>query len=449
VNRYLEGALAPVEEEITAFDLPVTGRIPAHLSGRYVRNGPNPVHLDEPATHVWTNGDGMVHGVRIRDGRAEWYRNRWIRSSAVADHLGEPRRGTLPDGVFDFAPNVHVIGFAGKTIALVEGDLRPYELTDDLDTIGPGDLGLTPQGFSANAHSKYDPATGELHSLAYRYGVEQLQHIVMDGHGTVRRVTTIPAPGNPYMHDFALTDDYVVLYESPVVFSLSALDSGLPFFWDDKRASQVGVMSREGGQVRWFEIGPSMVGHTLNSYQDGETIVVDVIRHPEGFDIVDFGASRPTLDRWIIDLAAGTVRESRFDDRIQDFPRINSLFQGRPYRFGYAAATEIYAPPMTIEDDRPDGSFSNALLKHDLLRGTTEAHEFGRDGTVGEGVFVPAESPTGEDDGYVMAFVHDPRRGAADLVILAAQDFTGKPIARVHLPVRIPLGLHGSWIPDA
>ena len=48
-----------------------------------------------------------------------------------------------------------------------------------------------------------------------------------------------------------------------------------------------------------------------------------------------------------------------------------------------------------------------------------------------------------------MAFVHDPDRGATDLVILGAQDFTGEPVARVHLPVRVPLGFHGSWIPDS
>jgi carotenoid cleavage dioxygenase len=47
-----------------------------------------------------------------------------------------------------------------------------------------------------------------------------------------------------------------------------------------------------------------------------------------------------------------------------------------------------------------------------------------------------------------MAFVHNPERCAADLVILAAQDFTGEPAAAVHLPARIPLGFHGSWIPD-
>ncbi len=103
--------------------------------------------------------------------------------------------------------------------------------------------------------------------------------------------------------------------------------------------------------------------------------------------------------------------------------------------------TELYAAPT-------DEGFSSALLKHDLERGTVEAHEFGRFGAVGEGVFVPAENPAAEDDGSVMAYAHDPERGAADLVLLAAQDFTGEPVARIHLPVRVPLGLHGNWVPD-
>ncbi len=33
-NRFLQGPFAPVQEEITAFDLPVTGTLPAGLNGR-------------------------------------------------------------------------------------------------------------------------------------------------------------------------------------------------------------------------------------------------------------------------------------------------------------------------------------------------------------------------------------------------------------------------------
>ncbi|MEV7543111.1 carotenoid oxygenase family protein [Streptomyces sp. NPDC089915] len=451
-NRYLSGSFAPVTEEVTAHDLPVTGRIPAHLSGRYLRTGPNPLGTQDPASHLWTLGEGMVHGVRIRDGRAEWYRNRWVRSASVADRLGEPRRGAPVDERTDFAPNVQVAGLAGRTYVLIEGGLRPYELSYDLDTIGACDLGATPEGYNANAHSVFDPRTRELHSLAFRYGAEHVQHIVMDDTGTVLRTTTIAAPGGPYMHDFALTEHHVVLYDGPVVFSPAHLSTGVPFVWDRARTARVGVMPRAGGEVRWFEVEPGLAGHTLNAHETAAGVVVDLVRHPEGFDIRDFGASRPTLDRWTVDLAAGRVREERLDDRIQEFPRLNPAFTGRPYRYGYTAVTELYAPRTGPGDPRPDAGFSSALLKHDLVRGTTEVHGFGRHAAVGEGVFVPAgpaaAAPADEDDGYVMAYAHDPERGAADLVILSAQDFTGRPLARIHLPVRVPLGLHGNWVPD-
>ncbi len=449
VNRYLSGSFAPATEEVTALRLPVTGSIPGHLDGRYLRIGPNPLGVEDPAAHLWTLGAGMVHGVRIRDGRAEWYRNRWVRSSPVADRLGEPRRGTPVDPRTDVSPNVQVAGLDGRTFALLEGGIRPYELTYELDTVGPCDLGATSEGYSANAHSVFDPHTRELHALGFLYGSDRVQHIVMDGTGAVLRSTLIHVPGNPYMHDFALTEHHVVLFDGPVVFSPAHLATGIPFAWDHDRPARVGLMARTGGGVRWFEVAPSLVGHTLNAYEDGTDVVVDLVRHPEGFDIRNVGASRPTLDRWRIDPVRGRVREERLDDRVQEFPRIDPRRTGRPHRYGYTAAVELYAPPVGPGDPRPVEGFSNALLKHDLLRGTTEAHEFGRFGAVGEGVFVAAESPAAEDDGYVMAYVHDPERGAADLVILSARDFTGEPVARVHLPVRVPLGLHGNWVPGA
>jgi carotenoid cleavage dioxygenase-like enzyme len=76
-------------------------------------------------------------------------------------------------------------------------------------------------------------------------------------------------------------------------------------------------------------------------------------------------------------------------------------------------------------------------------------HRFGPDAAAGEAVFAPSSPEAAEDDGYVMAFVHNADRGAADLVILAAQDFTGEPVAAVHLPARVPLGFHGSWAADS
>jgi carotenoid cleavage dioxygenase len=83
-NPYLLGNYAPVGSEETVTELSVTGTLPSTLSGRYLRNGPNPITPPDPATYHWFTGDGMVHGIRIEDGEARWYRNRWVRSADVA-----------------------------------------------------------------------------------------------------------------------------------------------------------------------------------------------------------------------------------------------------------------------------------------------------------------------------------------------------------------------------
>ena len=87
------------------------------------------------------------------------------------------------------------------------------------------------------------------------------------------------------------------------------------------------------------------------------------------------------------------------------------------------------------------------MVQHDLESGAVEEHCF-EHAAAGEAVFAPASLGAGEDEGYVMAFAHDLDRGT-DLVILAAQDFAGEPVGRIHLPVRVPLGFHGSWIADS
>jgi carotenoid cleavage dioxygenase-like enzyme len=169
-NRFLHGPFAPVEEELTVFDLPVTGRVPAGLSGRYLRNGPNPLGLEDPGYRFWEGhwflGPGMVHGVRLRDGRAEWYRNRWVRSRLLAEALGQRWPAGPVHADMDFAANTHIIAHAGRLLATVEAGPLPYELSGELDTLGPCDFGGTlPDGFAA--HTKLDHATGELHAIAY------------------------------------------------------------------------------------------------------------------------------------------------------------------------------------------------------------------------------------------------------------------------------------------
>lgn len=480
-NDYLEGNYAPVWQEHTITQLAVTGSIPAHLDGRYLRNGPNPIAEVDPQTYHWFTGDGMVHGVRLRDGRAEWYRNRWVRTPAVAGALGEaaPRPAPTRTGLQLLGANTNVIGHAGRTLALVEGGITNYELTEDLDTVGPCDFDGTLRG-GYTAHPKRDPDTGELHAVSYSFGRgNRVQYSVIGLDGRARRTVDVTVTGSPMMHDFSLTENHVVFYDLPVTFNprasaaiavppalraptrlvLAALigrvrvpdpmmamvgkgmrgNNRLPYRWDRGYPARVGVMPRAGkaSDVRWFDIEPCYVFHALNAYDDGDSIVLDVIRHPKMFDTQLHGPHEgvTTLERWTVDLTDGKVRETRLDDHPQEFPRIDERLIGRPHRYGYAVQTF-------------EGKAGDSVLKHDLRRGQTTARGLGAHQRVGdEFIFIPHAPQAPEDAGILMGFVYDTSTDRSDLTILDAASL--ETLAAIHLPYRVPYGFHGNWIPAA
>ncbi|WP_107774076.1 carotenoid oxygenase family protein [Nocardioides sediminis] len=476
-SRYLQDNFAPVTEELTALDLTVTGVLPDHLDGRYLRNGPNPMHDQGPHFH-WFLGEGMVHGVHLRDGRAQWYRNRWVRSRDVATALGEPVRGE-PGGV-DFAANTNVLEHAGRTLALVEAGSPPYELTHDLETVGPCDFdGTLPSlpgrpGYTAHPHE--DPDTGELHAVSYSWmRGNRVDYSVLDTSGRIRRSVDIRVHGSPMMHDFALTERHVVILDLPVTFDLEMATADvprparplvrgvlgrivgrnpvpeplialvarggggaatLPYRWNPDYPARIGVLPRdaEGDAVRWFDIDPCYVFHTLNAYDDGDTVVVDVVKHPRMFDrVLDGPDEGPTvLSRYTLDLATGRAREEGVDQRSQEFPRHDERLTGRRHRYGWAVGFE-------------GGQTGDAVLRHDLDAGRTDVRRLGADLEASEFCFVPTPGGTAEDDGVLMGYVFDRSVGRSHLRVLDAASL--EDVAAVHLPGRVPAGFHGNWAP--
>ena len=78
---YVAANFAPLKSEVTSFDLEVIGHVPEELTGRFLRIGPNPIDdLDQVrlARHHWFAGTGMAHGLRLRGGKAEWFRSRFV-----------------------------------------------------------------------------------------------------------------------------------------------------------------------------------------------------------------------------------------------------------------------------------------------------------------------------------------------------------------------------------
>ncbi len=445
-NPYLMGNFAPVETEVTSANLKVIGSLPEELNGRYLRNGPNPIGSPDPETYHWFTGDGMVHGIALCEGRADWYRNRWVRSATVAGALGEaPRPGPVHAGM-DFAANTNVIGHDGRTFAIVEAGARPYELDDTLETIGPCDFGGTLSG-GYTAHPKLDPDTGELLAVSYFYGWgNDVEVTVVGTDATVRSARRVTLGGPVSLHDTAITKNWIVLLDLPVLFDLdmAAAGASFPYRWFEDYHARVGLLPRAGHstEVVWHDIAPCYVFHTMNAFDEGDGIVLDVSRHASMFRTQLLGPSEgpPTLERWHIDGRGGSVKEERLDDRGQEFPRIDERFLGRNYSVGFSVSVKTENEILGTE---------SGLIRHDLGANTSEVRHFRSGATIGEAVFVPKSPTADEGEGWLLSLVHQADTNTSDLYVLNAQDITGEPQAIVQLPQRVPAGFHGNWIPTS
>ena len=435
---HLRGNGRPLSEERSLGDLKVTGTIPAELDGRYIRNGANP--FTGTSTHPFF-GDGMLHAVRLRDGKAEWYRNRYVQTPFIADPSLDILNPSVLMDMKASKANTHVFGHAGKILALEEGHF-PFVLDGDLNTLGATDFDGVLTG-SFTAHPKVCPVTGELLAFGYSSFEPYLRYLRVSAEGRLVQVENITVGGPTMMHDFNVTRNHVIFMDLPAVFNLElAMRGEMPIRWDDNYPARLGVMPRNGtdAEVKWYDINPCYVFHPMNSYEDGDKIVLDVARfsHIWRDSAMDFPP--PNLWRWTINTTTGEVHEAQVDDRAGEFPRVADSVVGLKHRYGYLASMS-----ENFGSDDPSND-QGAILKYDRQTGTRSLIEFGRGCTGGEAVFVPSANPKSEDDGYLMTYVYDANADSSRFVIMDAASMDNTPVATVELP-RVPNGFHGNWIP--
>jgi carotenoid cleavage dioxygenase len=437
---HLQGNFAPVTEEVTGTDLPVEGAIPPELSGLYVRQSANPVTGTSPH---WFMGEGMVHGVRLEAGRAAWYRNRYVKTPYLES---QDVQRISNEGVIDRTvskANTHVLKHGGKILALEEGSF-PYVLDDELETVGWTDYdGKLTSAFSA--HPKICPVTGEMLSFGYGQFEPYLVYLRVSPDGKLVQSEEITVTGPTMMHDFAVSEKHALFLDLPVVFSLEdALKGTMPFRWSDDYPARIGVMPRTGGNadVKWFDVEPCYIFHTLNAWDEGNTVVLDACHNTEVWRSAGDmqGEGKLTLRRFRFDLETGNAKEETLDDRPMEFPRVAAGVVGQKNRYGFTLR-------LDTGSDEPEFV---GVLKSDLQTGKSELHDYGAGRNSSEPVFVTAQgADPNSDEGWVMSYVYDEGSGKSELVVLDATDMAKAPVARVTLPQRVPYGFHGSWIPDS
>lgn len=454
INPYLSGNFAPVRSE-DDFMLTVQGALPAGLRGVLYRNGPNPQFEPRDDNHHWFVGDGMIHAFAIEDGRIS-YRNRWVRTNkwTVEHAAGHALFGTWGNpftsdpsviGTDGGVANTNIVHHAGRMLALEEAH-APFEVEQrTLAPRGPYDL-----GGRVTAHPKIDPVTGEMIFFAYADDDMPLSNKISwgiaDSQGRLLRRETFEAPYCSMIHDFMVTENYLLIPVLPLSGSLQRAMSGGPIFaWEPDLPARIAVMRRDQGvsSLRWFDIEPCYVFHFMNAYEQGGKIIADVMRYatPPLFPLADGAGGRATsasLTRWEFDVAGATdcARETRLDDLPGEFPRVDPRVECRPYRHGWFAA----------QTHALRGTMTDTIAHFDGKSGRRSACVLPVGDSVSEPVFVAADAGAPEGQGWLLAVAYRAQDNVSELLVLNAQDVAAGPIATALLPRRVPFGFHGNWV---
>lgn len=449
-HPFLTGLFAPQRAEVDVRDLEIYGELPSDLNGSYLRNGPNP-RFDPIGTYLYPiDGDAMVHRIELTGGTAR-YTNRFVRTpqvvaeekagralwAGVTDPYYPPAEEVGPDlaNTMRELPDINIVRHGGRLLALAES-APPYGLGTDLETLGRETFGGTlPVGLTA--HPKVDPRTGEMITFCYMLDAPYLTWSVIAPDGTVTRAAT-PVDGAdvPLMiHDMALTPTYAVLILAPLVFDLAKIFEGAsPLDWQPDLGVRVALIPRDGSAVRWFSTDAFWVWHTANAFDlpDGDVAVDYVEWHYPGGVSDATGPNPSQLRRAVI--GRNGITRTTLHERNIEFPRIDDRTVTLDHR---VVATVGESGTRTLPVGADDslfwfdvGSGSESVWSHDTLAPGEPVYMFGDSGTGYWGAI--ATDRTDESSWFLVFDEDDPRTG---------------PRARVRLPIRVPAGLHGAWLP--
>lgn len=447
-HAHLTGVFAPQREEVDAVGLPVHGEIPDDLHGSYLRNGPNP-RFDPIGSFVYPlDGDGMVHRVTLASGQAS-YSNRFVRTPMI--ELEEQRGQALWSGITDGytppasvvgdelagttreLPDINIVAHAGRLMAMQESD-RPYRLDPrTLATLGKEDCDEAMR-VGSTAHPKIDPRTGEMVLFNYSLEAPYLTWSVVGADGrTLRTPTPVHGLDAPMMiHDMALTEKYVVLFVNPLVFDLAAvMTGGALLSWQPERGTRIALIPRDGAAIRWIDTEPFWVWHFANAFDNPDgSVTVDYVEHsyPGGF-ATSTAPNPASLMRAQCNPVTGAINRTRISERTGlEFPRIDDRL-----------LTLEHHRVATVGKADTDHDELDSLWFHDLRTGRDTVWTPGV--AMGEPIYIP-----GTNRDYWGAIGTDPVDMRSRFYLLDADNPASGPIATIDLPIRVPAGLHGTWI---
>jgi all-trans-8'-apo-beta-carotenal 15,15'-oxygenase len=444
----------------------VEGRLPRGLQGSLYRNGPGLYDRAGIRKRAVVDGDGMIRRYHFADGRVT-FQNRFVRTPKFVEESSAGRflydtwtteLPIVPEPASGHNAGVTPVVHDGKLYAFDEV-AAPFLLDrNTLETVGPA-AHFNEPGWNFKAHTRKDPQRNEWLCFANRYhsGGLASAHHVFDGRGkrVHSRALDLPLPG--YMHDFFVTEDWIIYYNQPALLQpekINELGFAPSLAWVPEAGTHLVLVPRRGdGEPIIIQTEARWMWHSVNAFQQGSEIIADYIGYdtPDHFLFAKDGAD-PAFYAWmdgrhgdfthpgkvrrmVIDLTRRSVRQELLLEGNNEFPVVSRAVNGRRHRHTYfiQAAGE--------------SQWWDTLVALDTRRGLAKSYHFGAGHFLSEPIHVPdpAEAPSERDAGWLLVPVYEQRRAKSSLAVFQASAVEDGPIAAIRLEDHDPFAFHGYW----
>ena len=468
------GFNTPSRVEADIADLQHEGTIPAELDGAFYRVQPDPQFPPMLADDIAFNGDGLISRFHFHDGQCD-FRQRWAQTDkwkaerAAGRGLYGAYRNPLTDDpsvkdTIRSTANTNAWLFGGKLWALKEDSPALVMDPATMETVGFEKFGGKMTGQTFTAHPKIDPKTGNMVAIGYAAsGIcsDDVTCMEVSPSGELVREKWFKVPYYCMMHDFGITEDYLILHIVPSVGSWERLEQGKPHFgFDTTMPVYLGVIPRRDDlkqeDIRWFKRDNCFASHVLNAWQEGTKIhfVTPEAKNnmfpffPDVHDAPFNGMEAMSkLTDWVVDLASNG---EEFDaivpltETASEFPRIDDRFTGVKNRYGWSLEMDMRRP-VEIRGGSAGGALMNCLFLKDLQTGAEQHWWCGPVSSLQEPCFIPRSKDAPEGDGWIVQVCNRLDEHRSDLLLFDALEIEKGPIATIRVPIQLRFGLHGNF----
>lgn len=524
-GRDLTKLYSNAEETVSPEEVTVEGKVPSYVHGTYLKVGPGKYHFDTGfSMNHYLDGYSTVAQFEIVNGEKVKYQNKYLstdvfqRANAaqkpVVCEFGtgaqpDPKKGwfarCIPQVIPEMSDNHNMMLYKIGTNLCVAGESCFFRDIDEI-SLQLGEKHDTNKCYGLNFVSPhlltdtdgtiYTVGSSFLTGLKYNF----VKIPAMSGKPTTKEIlkksqviASISSQVTTLLsmhHSFGMTNRYLVFIEQPFVLNVTkilggVLSKGQSFMdwmeWRGELRNKFYLIDKQTGKVVNSDAvtvtdEPFMFTHLINCYEQGDTVVCDLLRYDNGDffegnylrNLLSNGPARDTnyarAERFVIpvlgnvtqvpenkelislpETSASAVRVGKkivvkpeaLTKKGLELPCLNKAFLGRKYQYFYCTG-----------NTSPEGYFENTLVKMDLDKKMLSQWHGSPHCFPGEPIFIPNPdaNENDEDNGIVMSVVVNSRKGNSDyLVFLDAKTF--REIGRANFSQNIPLLVHGLYLP--